>query len=197
MAFSESVKDEVSRKAAFRCCRCHQVGIEAHHIIPEAVGGSNDIDNAAPLCPNGHSYFGDNPVKRAEIKKMRDWWYKVAASKYPTEIIGSQIGQKTLENISKKLDGLPRGLSDIEEIRKDLRDLTNRFIGGAVTSANATRAASGLIDAIVSSTSPPEAYSLEHRGYTYGRSFGTVICNKCEKEVISGNYCPNCGNKLD
>jgi len=62
--FSESVKKEVREKAAFRCCRCHSIGVEVHHIIPKKDGGTADIDNEAPLCPNCHDWFGDNPKKR-------------------------------------------------------------------------------------------------------------------------------------
>ena len=63
MPFSEKVKLEVKRKAAFRCCRCQAIGIDVHHIIPESEGGSDDIDNATPLCQNQHDQFGDNPKK--------------------------------------------------------------------------------------------------------------------------------------
>src|SRR5437016_1760860 len=42
---------------------------------PQAQGGSDDIDNAAPLCQNCHARFGANPEKRTEIRLMRDWWY--------------------------------------------------------------------------------------------------------------------------
>jgi hypothetical protein len=44
MAFLEALKLEVKRKAAFRCCRCHEIGIDIHHIIPEAQGGPDDIN---------------------------------------------------------------------------------------------------------------------------------------------------------
>jgi 5-methylcytosine-specific restriction endonuclease McrA len=75
MGFSELVKYEVKRQAAFQCCRCHSIGVEVHHIIPQEHGGSDDIENAAPLCPTCHAYFGGNPDKRKEITQMRDCWY--------------------------------------------------------------------------------------------------------------------------
>jgi len=67
MPFSEKVKLEVKERSAFRCCRCQNISIDIHHIIPENNGGSDEIDNAAPLCQNCHSQFGDNPSKRKEI----------------------------------------------------------------------------------------------------------------------------------
>src|SRR5437016_3298747 len=82
MPFSEAIKLDVRRKAAFRCCRCHDIGVEVHHILPEESGGTDDEDNAAPLCPNCHDKFGANPVKRKEIRQMRDWWFEVVAEKY-------------------------------------------------------------------------------------------------------------------
>lgn len=82
MAFSEKLKNEVREMAAFRCCRCHEIGIDVHHIIPKLKGGSDEIDNAAPLCQNCHDRYGDNEMKRKEIRQMRDWWYEVVKEKF-------------------------------------------------------------------------------------------------------------------
>jgi len=82
MPFSQALKDQVNRMAAFRCCRCHEIGIDIHHIVPQAKGGSDDIDNAAPLCQNCHANFGGNPEKQRQIRQMRDWWYEVVKEKF-------------------------------------------------------------------------------------------------------------------
>ena len=82
MPFSPALKDQVKRMAAFRCCRCQEIGIDIHHILPQAKGGSDDIDNAAPLCQNCHDRFGANPEKRKEIRQMREFWYDVVKEKY-------------------------------------------------------------------------------------------------------------------
>jgi hypothetical protein len=82
MPFSQALKDQVKRMAAFRCCRCQEIGIDIHHILPQAMGGSDDIDNAAPLCQNCHARFGANPEKRTEIRQMREFWYDVVKEKY-------------------------------------------------------------------------------------------------------------------
>jgi SOS-response transcriptional repressor LexA len=84
MAFSEQIRLEVRRKSAFCCCRCHEIGIDVHHIVPQSLGGSDDIENAAPLCQNCHDRFGDSVQKRKEITQMRDWWYTVIEEKYGT-----------------------------------------------------------------------------------------------------------------
>ena len=70
MSFTEKVKLEVKQKSAFNCCRCGNIGVEVHHIIPESGGRSDDIDNAAPLCPNCHSYFGNNPDKLSRVDRF-------------------------------------------------------------------------------------------------------------------------------
>src|SRR4051794_1649538 len=67
MPFSEKVREQVRFKAAFRCCICGEIGIEVHHIVPQGKGGEDTLHNAAPLCPNCHAWFGDNPRKRKEI----------------------------------------------------------------------------------------------------------------------------------
>ena len=82
MPFSEALKNHVRRMAAFQCCRCRETGVDIHHIIPQAAGGSDDIDNSAPLCQNCHDRYGANPEKRKEIRQMRDWWYEVVQEKY-------------------------------------------------------------------------------------------------------------------
>ncbi len=52
------------------------MGLEVHHIVPKAEGGSDSEDNAAPLCPTCHRIFGGNPELRSRIRGMRNWWYK-------------------------------------------------------------------------------------------------------------------------
>ncbi|MBI5046598.1 HNH endonuclease, partial [Candidatus Micrarchaeota archaeon] len=81
MSFNETIKLQIKHQAAFQCCRCHDIGVEVHHILPEAEGGPDEFDNGAPLCPSCHSNFGGNPDKRKEIRQMRDFWYAVVKEK--------------------------------------------------------------------------------------------------------------------
>lgn len=83
MAFSEKLKAKIRVQAAFRCCLCETDEIEIHHIVPQADGGPDNEDNAAPLCPNCHERYGANPEKRKRIRERRDWWYQVVESRYP------------------------------------------------------------------------------------------------------------------
>jgi len=110
--FSEVVKLEVKKKAGFQCCRCHEIGVEVHHIIPQEYGGTKDIDNAAPLCPNCHSFFGGNPDKRKEITQMRDWWYEQVTKMYPDN---RQL--PLLEEINSKVDKLQQNQITLDDFK--------------------------------------------------------------------------------
>jgi HNH endonuclease len=81
MPFTEAIKREAKRKAHFSCVVCHNPFVEVHHIIPQADGGSDDSDNAAPLCAACHDLFGANPEKRKQIREMRDLWYELCETR--------------------------------------------------------------------------------------------------------------------
>ena len=38
MPFSDKIKDKVKEKARHKCCMCENIGVQVHHIIPEAEG---------------------------------------------------------------------------------------------------------------------------------------------------------------
>lgn len=76
MAFSGKTKLLARIKAAFRCCICHDPFVEVHHIIPQANGGDDSLNNAAPLCSSCHDLYGGNPEKQRIIRQMRDHWWK-------------------------------------------------------------------------------------------------------------------------
>lgn len=132
MGFSEKVRKEVKEKAAFRCCRCQTIGVQVHHIIPTKDGGSDDIENAAPLCPNCHDYYGDNPSKRKKIKEMRNWWYKTAEKMFPD----TSKNFKLLKKIDSKLEILSKSRSDqdqkwvseFNELKLDLKEISTNII---------------------------------------------------------------------
>jgi len=105
MPFSEKVKLEIKKKALQRCCICHNIGIEIHHIIPQSEKGPNTIENGAPLCPSCHETYGDNPKKRKFIKETRDIWYQICAERYGPN--------------NERFNKLEETLSDIKEILKD------------------------------------------------------------------------------
>ncbi|WP_341279176.1 HNH endonuclease signature motif containing protein [Paenibacillus sp. FSL H8-0537] len=86
MAFSEKVKLEAKKKACFRCVICQKPFVEIHHIIPQAYGGNDSLENAAPLCASCHDLFGGNPEKRKQIREMRDHWFDLMERRLNGEI---------------------------------------------------------------------------------------------------------------
>ena len=74
MPFSESLKKKIRKQSQGRCCICQKFPVEIHHIIPQAKGGADNEDNAAPLCPTCHTIHGDNPKMRKQIRERRDDW---------------------------------------------------------------------------------------------------------------------------
>ena len=78
MAFAKAIKEEVRKRADFRCCACsvRSMGLEVHHIVPQKEGGDDFIENAAPLCPSCHRDYGGNPDLRSRIREMRDALYE-------------------------------------------------------------------------------------------------------------------------
>ena len=122
MPFNEKIKLEVKRKAAFRCCRCHEIGIEIHHILPQAFGGEDNIENAGPLCSNCHTNFGANPEKRKELRQMRDWWYEVVIEKYHD---GEDKWRVTNDLIIEVQNGNDRKL---EELKQNLNKMQSDIV---------------------------------------------------------------------
>jgi HNH endonuclease len=122
MPFPPAVKLTVRRMAAFQCCRCHEIGVDIHHIIPQAQGGSDDIDNAAPLCPNCHDWFGGNPEKRKQIRDMRDWWYDVIKEKYPT---GGQSQFEKLNETLLKIQDSHATTAELDQLRTEVIEAVN------------------------------------------------------------------------
>jgi hypothetical protein len=104
MAFTEATKLAVKRKAHFACCLCRSVGIELHHIIPQADGGPDTEDNAAPLCPSCHETYGANPTKRKFIREARDFWYEICATRYASDVSRIDALQQMLQVLPTKTD---------------------------------------------------------------------------------------------
>lgn len=115
MPFSEKIREEVRRKALFRCCRCQEIGIDIHHIVPQRAGGSDEIENAAPLCQNCHDKFGANPEKRKEITQMRNVWYEIVEQKYFSNGM-ERANSELLSELNKKLTLTKNELQELKEL---------------------------------------------------------------------------------
>lgn len=87
MAFSEETRIKALVSCGRRCCICHKFcgnNMEIHHIKARADGGSDDFENAIPLCFDCHAevrqYDSKHPkgIKFTEKELIihRDNWYK-------------------------------------------------------------------------------------------------------------------------
>ncbi len=112
MAFSEALKAQVRRRAHFACCLCRDLYIEVHHIIPQADGGPDTEENAAPLCPSCHERLGANPTKRKFITEVRDWWYETCDQRYGPD-------PTTLQVINDRLDHVP-SIDDLAAFKEEI-----------------------------------------------------------------------------
>lgn len=146
MDFTEETKKEIRKKAMFKCCFCQSLDIEIHHIIPE---GSNDINNGAPLCPNCHERYGNDPNKRKRIIEARDNWYEVVKKMYPDNRELSR-----LEDISIKLDKLQQNQINLDDFKQELKEFANETINN-MTLGTAVTTASGIANASVSPSASP------------------------------------------
>jgi hypothetical protein len=104
MPFPEPVKLAVKRRSHFHCCLCRTLGVEIHHILPQAEGGLDTEENAAPLCPSCHKTYGANPDKRRFIREARDLWYEICATRYSGDAAQLREIQKRLETVAPKED---------------------------------------------------------------------------------------------
>lgn len=88
MGFSPTIKADALTLSARHCCVCHRykgLKIEVHHIIQEADGGPNTLDNAIALCFDCHAdagHYNDNHPKgtkfsKPELRKAKDAWFAI------------------------------------------------------------------------------------------------------------------------
>jgi len=73
-----------------RCCICHRfcgIKMETDHMIPQAEGGDDSIENAIPVCfdchAEIHSYNPKHPRGRMytsdELNKHKERWLRICA----------------------------------------------------------------------------------------------------------------------
>jgi hypothetical protein len=102
MGFSPKVKEEALKRSARHCSVCHRykgVKMEVHHLIQEADGGPNTLENAIPLCFDCHSdagHFNNRHPKGSKLSipgltKSRDSWYNfVSENSIPEKLLISE-----------------------------------------------------------------------------------------------------------
>ncbi len=182
MGFSEELKLKVKKMADFRCCRCHVIGIDIHHIIPQKDKGPDIFDNAAPLCQNCHDQFGDNPTKRKEIRQMRDHWYEIVRKTYENQPMVAPV-----KDISDKLDEILKHQKEanLPELKEMLKNFSNMTID-KLTLGTAALTTTNLVNASLASISRVQMGDIHEM----------ILCPNCKEALIVqdiGEACPNCG----
>lgn len=116
MGFSEKIRRQALVACRRRCVICGKfkgTKIEVHHLIPVAMGGSNDFDNAIPLCFDCHADIGQKFYREhakgtkysvPELKQQRDKFYKMIENNPKLEI--SVEAAEKLEIIKQIFDYL-------------------------------------------------------------------------------------------
>lgn len=127
MPFSEALKLTVKRRAHFSCALCHTIGVEIHHIIPQAENGSDLEDNAVSLCPSCHETYGANPEKRKFIRQSRDFWYEVCEKRYASDSDRLEKILQIVQEASSKND-VGKVLDKIAEFQQSIDSSLSRVV---------------------------------------------------------------------
>lgn len=88
MGFSPEVKKDALLRSARHCCVCRLPkvrNLEVHHIVPEADGGPQTIENAVVLCFDCHADAGHYNIRQprgnkfhpGELRRSRDKWLEM------------------------------------------------------------------------------------------------------------------------
>lgn len=185
MVFSENIKKEVREKSAFQCCICQSVIPDVHHIIPQEEGGSDTIDNAAPLCPNCHRQLGNNPDHRKVIIQARDWWYKVCEKRFSNDSETFEM----IREIHKMLQNVQLTNTELDDLKKILKDMNDKNIDN-LTDKTKFVTASKVVKA---STCSQEEFDDD---FTY-----CFFCKKCGYQYFGWHHrsekCPDCGSIIE
>src|SRR5687767_14149007 len=102
MPFPSSVRDDALVLSHRRCCVCQLFigrAVEVHHIVQEADGGENTLENAIVLCGRCHGEAGHYNVRHplgskyspAELRRHRDAWWEWCQSHPPISLPGDPI----------------------------------------------------------------------------------------------------------
>ena len=90
MPFPAQAASQLIARCHRRCCICHRfcgVKMELDHIVPKADGGTDDIENAIPVCfechAEIHSYNDCHPRGRKfrpeELRLHKEQWLQICA----------------------------------------------------------------------------------------------------------------------
>jgi len=185
MPFSDKTKEVVKRRAHFRCCLCHEQWVaHVHHIIPEAEGGPDTEENAAPLCANCHDLYGGNPDKRKFIRESRDFWYDCCDRRSPPD---PEMMREIRDHLHKEV--VTKG--DLRQLKVYLDDRIESILGQPLP-------ASKQVQMIADTTAAfSDLVVMPSDAITISDDVAVQLMNKCRRcganYPASENACPECG----
>lgn len=118
MPFPETIKHEAKKKANFKCCICQAAFVEVHHIVPQAEGGADELENAAPLCGGCHQRYGGNPELRKQLHQMRDNWWRMCSSQIHDNSIYAKLDELGDDVSAIKNSLIPFMEGHVDKLRK-------------------------------------------------------------------------------
>ena len=175
MGFEESLKKEAKRRGNFRCAVCQKQFVEVQHVVPPHEGGSDEIDNAIPLCAFCHHRHGDDPGLRDSLREMRDaWWARCQRSREGSGVI--ELNQK-LDQL--RADYLTEGGPEPERLVE-----VRNFLGDIIRDFESDLSSAGTVPEVL-------AVSTAVSG-----SMNFYPCPACGYSVPFGvEACANCGGR--
>lgn len=128
MPFSPKIKEDALVKSRRRCCVCQEFAgrnVNVHHIVPEADGGINELDNAIVLCFRCHAEAGHYNLRHplgtkyspTELRRHRDEWW----SNYKSDDPGLQP-----ENYARPAESVPR--EELGNVEKEIGTLWSNYL---------------------------------------------------------------------
>ena len=146
MPFPPEIKEFALVNSRRCCCVCHEFSgrnVNVHHIVQEADGGPNILDNAIVLCFKCHAeaghYNNHHPLgtkySPSELRKHRDSWWKYCESYNknlrPDDIKDnptSPLHAQDLEIVEKEIGTIWSNWLNMPEITEKVR-FEGKFIG--------------------------------------------------------------------
>ena len=110
MAILKAARDKLLVDARHRCTICAEKCFEIHHIIEQAEGGTDDIENLIVLCPNCHQhrYHRSGEFTRDQLRL------------YKKNLIDqNEVEKRVLQNLEDIRQSLPTASPD--DIEQKLR----------------------------------------------------------------------------
>ena len=128
MPFTPATRQEVLVRSHRRCCVCHDFAgrsVNVHHVIQEADGGANTIENAICLCLRCHAEAGHfnsrHPLgtkySSPELLAHRDqWWQHCATQPLTASTTRPELWCKAVGLSDLAPDSVPKILFEFENI---------------------------------------------------------------------------------